>query len=401
MISERIKNQISKSSMVRQMFEKAEQLKNELGADAVCDFSLGNPIVEPPQEFFEGIASILKEHKAGNHRYMINAGLLSTRELIAERLTAEHGIKFGPEHIIMTCGAGGALNVLFKALLNDTETVITFAPYFMEYDHYVQNGSGRLLVVQTDQSFNPEINALHDALGSGTRAVLINSPNNPTGVVYSQEMVNKIGNELKTAEARYKKDILLISDEPYTKLVYENAQNPSIFAAHDNAILVTSHSKDYGLAGERIGYIAISPKIKKSDELASALAYCNRILGFVNAPSLMQRILPHLYKSQVNIEHYAKMRELACQILDSAGFEYVKPQGAFYIFPKSPISDDVKFTEMAANYGIMVVPGSGFSRPGHFRMSYSVSEPTMIKSRDLFKQLFIDCQKLSNDYDLN
>ena len=387
MISKEIEANLTRASWVRKMFEQGNRLKSEYGKDQVFDFSLGNPIFDPPAQFKSGLEQILNDPTPGKHRYMPNAGLESVRAFVAEQLAAEQKLPFKAEHIVMTVGAGGALNIVFKSILNPGDEVVTFSPYFMEYDFYVENHGGRLKLAETDAEFKPDLVSLEAKLNHKVRAVLINSPHNPTGVVYHQKLIDQIGLVIQEAEKKYGQPILLISDEPYRELIYGDAENGSVFHAHPNSLMVTSHSKDYGLAGERIGYLALHPALEDQAELMQALIFANRVLGFVNAPALMQRVLPYL-ANQPNLKNdYAHLKNLAVDLLKELGYDFVMPEGAFYIFPKAPIEDDVEFMERALKHRILVVPGRGFGKPGYFRMSYSVEPKTLERSKEHFLAL--------------
>jgi aspartate aminotransferase len=317
---------------------------------------------------------------------MSNAGYPETRQAVAEVLAENSGVEILPEHIVMTVGAGGGLNVTFKALLNPGDEVIALAPYFVEYGFYVDNHGGVLKAVHTDANFLPDIAAIEDAINEKTRAIIINSPNNPTGVVYPAEILAAINDLLKRKSQQYGRPIYAISDEPYAKIAYD-VTVPSIFKYIDDAILVTSHSKDLALPGERIGYIAVSPKINDHGLLVAALIFCNRTLGFVNAPALMQRLVAGLQREKVDIEEYRVKRDLLYNNLIALGFEVVKPEGAFYLFPKSPLKDDVEFAQRAVKYNILVVPGVGFGTPGYFRLAYCIDKDLIERSIPAWRQL--------------
>ena len=383
---------LKKGSWIRKIFE--QKPARDSSAQTMLDFSLGNPIFDPPEQFFTGLKRMISNQStpSGMHRYMPNAGFLETREMIAELLTKEHQLNFTTDNVLMTVGAGGGLNVALKAILNPTDQVVVFTPYFMEYDFYVKNQGAKLVRVDTDENFQPDLEKMARAISYETKAVLINSPNNPTGAVYSQQLMNDIAAVINQAQNKYNNRIYLISDEPYRKTLYDNAEHGSLFKAYPHSIMVNSHSKDYGLAGERIGYVAIHPEMEDAKLLFEALVFCNRVLGFVNAPALMQRVLPYLSTATGNADKYSKLRDLACAILKDAGFDFVTPKGTFYVFPKCPLSDDQLFVKLALEQGIMLVPGSGFGKPGHFRLSFSVTKEQLAEARPRFKQLFASCQ---------
>ena len=311
------------------------------------------------------------------HRYMENAGYADTRAAVARQLYKETGIKVTSNEIVMTCGAAGAMNVVLKTILNPGEEVIVFAPYFVEYLNYIDNHGGVPRIVQTSEKFLPTMNLLEDALNKKTRAVIINSPNNPTGVVYSESLMKEIGNLLQKKESELGTQIYLVSDEPYRKLIYDGLTYPSPLLYHPSSLVATSHSKDLALPGERIGYLAINPDCPQKQELVDGFIYCNRILGFVNAPALMQQLVKNLQDVTVSVADYQKKRDFLYRNLTEMGYQLVKPQGAFYMFPKSPIPDDIEFVQALKEQLVLAVPGQGFGRPGYFRVSYCIDDRTL------------------------
>ena len=386
-ISQTIRESMEKGSWIRQMFEAGARLKAEHGAENVFDFSLGNPILEPPQQVHEQLRLLLENPERGMHRYMPNAGFEETREFIASIMRDETGLHFGSDDVVMCIGAGGGLNVVFKALLEPGDEVLALTPYFVEYGAYVQNHGGRLTLAKTTPEFQPDLKSIEENLTEQTKIVIINSPNNPTGAVYSQETLNELGQLLQRKEHEFGHSIYLVSDDIYRYLVFDGLTNSNVFLSYQNSILVNSHSKDLGLAGERIGYIAIHPDVIDAEELRQALVLCNRILGFVNAPAMMQKILPLLGNAKVDISVYEKSRDKIYSMISELGFEAIKPQGAFYIFPKSPEPDDVAFVKRAQEENILLVPGIGFGGPGHFRISLCCTPETIENSRPGFKRL--------------
>ena len=370
---------MEEASWIRKMFEEGCDLKARCGPENVCDFSLGNPCLEPPPKFQEALESVVHGRFPGKHAYMPNAGLMETRVAIADHLTREHSIAFGPEHILMTCGAGGALNVILKALLEPGDEVIILSPFFPEYRFYADNHGGTAIAVKTGKDFALNLAALEERIGDRVKAVLLNSPNNPTGKVYDAGSLAALGELLRAKEGRYGREIYLISDEPYAKLVYDGARVPSIFAAHPHAILATSHSKDLSLPGERIGYLAIHPSAPHAKELGNAMTFAQRILGFVNAPALMQRVVAYLQGVTIDVGWYQRKRDRLCQALSEMGYSLVKPDGAFYLFPRSPI-DDLEFVRELQESNILTVPGRGFGAPGHFRIAYCVDDCVIEKA---------------------
>ena len=375
-----------KSSWIRKMFEEGAKLKAEFGAENVFDFSLGNPDVPPPAKFAEVLQELAADEKPGIHGYMPNGGFPFVRESLAGRLSAEQNVPLSQGDILMTCGAAGGLNVVMKSLLDPGDEVIILAPFFVEYNFYVDNHGGVTKIVATDEEFNLDLDAIEAALTPKTKAILINSPNNPTGQVYSAESLQALGQLLEKAGKKCCRNIYLISDEPYRQIVYDDIEVPSVMAASTNAIVVSSYSKDLSLPGERIGYIAVHPDMKEKVPLLDAMTLANRILGFVNAPALMQRVVARLQDEHVDCSIYARRRQVFCDILDRAGLEYVRPKGAFYLFPKTPIADDVEFCTILAGEKILAVPGRGFGASGYIRLAFCIDEEVIARSGDAFNR---------------
>lgn len=387
-IAQKIKGYMEKSSWIRKMFEEGARLKARHGAENVFDFSLGNPNLEPPAAVHQVLVSLLERPQAGLHAYMSNAGYVETRRAIAEFLSREHHLSFSENEVIMTCGAAGALNAALKALLDPGDELIVLSPYFVEYLFYTDNFQGVPRVVPTGPDFSLDLQAIEQALTPRTKAILINSPNNPTGKVYDGTSLKQLGDLLSGYGRKQGQPIYLISDEPYRKIVYDGTPVPSIFQAYTNSISVTSYSKDLSLPGERIGYLAVHPQAPDRGELIEAMTFTNRILGFVNAPALMQRLLPAVQGLTVDIGLYQKKRDLFYQGLTKAGYQLIKPEGAFYLFPRSPIPDDVAFVQALQEELILTVPGTGFGTPGYFRIAYCVPDQTIEKSLAGFEKVF-------------
>ena len=387
-VSNKIRGLLEQGSWIRRMFEEGIALKQQFGDENVFDLSLGNPILEPPDEFFEELRRIVEDPTPGMHRYMPNSGYPETRAAVASQLAEETGLNFTADELIMTCGAGGALNVVLKTLFDPGDEVVIFAPYFVEYFFYADNHGGTCSVVPPDENFLPDMDALEEAIGERTRAVLINSPNNPTGVLYSDETLAAISEVIRKKEREYDTEIFLVSDEPYRRLLFDGLEYPHIFHHHVRSIVATSHSKDLALPGERIGYIAIHPDYEDSVELMDGLVFCNRTLGFVNAPALMQHIVSRLQSVTVDVGEYQSKRDFMYDALTDIGYDLVKPQGAFYMFPKSPIEDDVEFVADLQKHNVLVVPGRGFGMPGHFRISFCVTDETLSGSIPGFRESF-------------
>ncbi|MFO7737550.1 MAG: pyridoxal phosphate-dependent aminotransferase [Desulfatiglandaceae bacterium] len=385
--SEKIQSAIEKSSWIRKMFEQGNQMKKQYGAENVFDFSLGNPNLEPPPRFKEILLELVKDASPGRHGYMPNAGFEETREAVADYLNTFNRPRFSSDEIVMSVGAGGGLNVVLKTILNPGDEVIIPCPYFVEYNFYLDTHQGVPRIVSTKPDFSLDIDAISDAVTQKTKAVLINSPNNPTGRVYPEAALNKLGNLLAHHSEKLGHPIYLISDEPYRKIVYDGIKVPSIFDAYKESFLVTSFSKDLSLPGERIGYVAANPEITDKEMLIAGLILSNRILGYVNAPALMQRAVSHLLEESVDISLYQKKRDVLCDGLASFGYDFIKPEGAFYLFPKTPIADDVAFVAALQAERILPVPGSGFGGSGHFRIAYCVSDEVIENAMPGFEKV--------------
>jgi aspartate aminotransferase len=388
MFSKEIIKNLAKSSWIRLMFEEGSRLSAIYGADKVYDYSIGNPYAEPPAEVIESLKKHVLSDEKGTHRYMNNAGYPDVREKIAKSLEKESFVALSASNIVMTVGAAGALNVVLKSLLNPLEEVIVFAPYFVEYNAYVGNNGGQTVVVEPDPStFEPNLEAFEKSITPKTKAIIINNPNNPTGVVYNEATLISIEEIITRKQKEYNSTIFVISDQPYAKIVYDNIKVPNMLSIFKNAILVDSFSKSLGLAGERIGYIAASSRIENIDLLMKAFSFCNRTLGFVNAPGLFQKVVGDAIDAKIDTTGYEKRRNFLYENLTRLGFECVKPQGAFYLFPKALIADDVEFVNRAMKYNLLLVPGSGFGYPGYFRMSYCVKFDMIENSIAAFEKL--------------
>lgn len=368
------------------MFEEGARLKEEYGENNVYDFSLGNPNLKPPESFLKELQNIVNTQGADEHGYMPNAGYPYVRQAVADYLSEEQQIRISGNEIIMTCGAAGGLNVILKAILAPGEEVITPAPYFVEYGFYADNHGGVLVPVPTRPDFNLDLNAVAAAVTEKTRAILINSPNNPTGQVYGKESLDKLGKLLKEQGEKFGRTVYLISDEPYHKIVYNGTKVPSIFACYNESIIATSYSKDISIPGERIGFVAVNPEATFREDLIAGMTLANRILGFVNAPALMQRVIASLQGISVDIAVYTGKRDLLCEGLAGCGYEFIRPSGTFYLFPKSPVPDDVQFVRALQEERILAVPGSGFGGPGYFRLAFCVDDKTIKNSIDGFKR---------------
>ena len=384
-ISTKISESMQKSSWIRKMFEEGAMLKAKYGVENVFDFSLGNPDIDPPQKFFSILKDISSKKIKGIHGYMPNPGFPDVRESIAKRVKADHGIDIKGEQIIMTCGAAGGLNVALKTILNSGERVIVPKPYFAEYGFYIDNHGGEIIPVDTKSDFSLDIGIIENAIDDNVRAILINSPNNPSGRVYTEEDIIALSG-LLAKNAEKGRIIYLISDEPYREIVYDGVTVPSILKHCKNSIVATSFSKTFSIPGERIGYLAINPECKDVDMLLAGFILCNRILGFVNAPAVIQRVVAELNDVTVDAEIYKRRRDILMDGLSSAGYDFIKPDGSFYLYCKSPIDDDVEFVRHLQKYNVLVVPGSGFGTPGYFRISYCISEDVIKRAIPKFKE---------------
>jgi len=364
---------LERSSWIRRMFEEGAELRRRFGDDKVFDFTLGNPDVEPPASLHAKLRELAENPVPGMHRYMNNAGYEETRAAVARRLSKGAPEALGAKHVIMTCGAGGALNVALKTILNPGEEVIILAPYFVEYKFYIDNHGGRPVEVWTRRDdFQPDLEAIEAAITPQTRALILNSPNNPTGVIYPEATLTQIGELLERKSAELGHTIYVISDEPYARIAFDGVTVPNIFASIRNSVVVTSHSKDLALPGERIGFLAANPRIEDVSRFMDGAVFCNRVLGFVNAPALAQRLVTGLQEESVDALLYQHKRDLLCDSLTALGFRMVRPQGAFYLFPEAPGGDDVAFARLCQKHNVLIVPGSGFGAPGYFRLAYCI-----------------------------
>jgi Aspartate/tyrosine/aromatic aminotransferase len=395
MISEKMQMQVKNSSIIRAMFEEGKRLAGIYGAENVFDFSLGNPNVEPPEEVKSAILEIINEENPMSiHGYMNNSGYEDVRAVIAQSINDKFNTAFTKDNIIMTVGAGGGLNVIFKTLLNPQDEVITFAPFFGEYRNYVANFEGELVVISPNTiDFQPNLEEFAAKITPKTKAVIINSPNNPSGVIYSEETIVKLSKILSEKQKEFGSEIYLISDEPYRELAYDNAEVPYPSKYYPNTIIGYSFSKSLSLPGERIGYLVIPSEVSGYEEIISAANIATRILGFVNAPSLFQRVIAKCLKAKVDIEAYNRNRELLYNGLLSYGYQCIKPEGAFYMFVKTPIENDIEFCNLAKKKNILIVPGTSFGCPGYVRIAYCVAYKTIEKALPGFKALIEEATK--------
>ncbi len=394
MFSEKVCKSLASGSMIRAMFEQGSRLKAQFGAENVFDFALGNPDPEPDEEIIDDIRALASE--PGIHKYMPNAGFHDVRVKIAGLMKSESGREFTADDVIMVTGAAAGLSVTFHSLLDPGDEVITIAPYFMEYNSYVGNQGGVVKSVPAvPGSFRPDVPAVRAAIGPETKAIILNSPNNPSGAVYPEADLLALAEALDDAEKEFGHPVYVVSDEPYLRIVYDGVRVPSVARIFKNSITVNSFSKSLALPGERIGYIAVCPDMENKELLEAAMIYSNRTLGFVNAPALFQKVAARHLERAVGLESYRERRDALYGILTEAGFECTLPEGAFYLFPKCPVADDRLFAEIALNRRVIVVAGSGFAYPGYFRLSYCVSMDTIRNSAEAFRAIAEDCRKRS------
>ena len=394
-IARKMKDFVDKGSMIRMMFEEGGRLKAIYGADRVFDFSIGNPNIAPPDIFKTTLKAVADEDSPQLHGYLPNAGLPAARSAIAARLEMEQGVSVEARHIVVTCGAAGALNIVFKALLEPGDEVIALAPYFLEYGYIADNHGGSLKVVSTNPDFSLDIRAIEEAIGPATKIIIVNTPNNPTGRIYSAKALAALAEVLYRKSKDLGHAIYLVSDEPYRKIAYAGATVASPLASYSNSIAVTSYSKELSLPGERIGFAAVHPKADDAENLVAALGIANRILGFVNAPSLMQHVIARLIDQEikgtgvpacVDVSLYQRKRDMLAAGLSKAGYEFSLPEGAFYLFPKIPMTNDKTFLSYLKEENILVVPGSGFGAPGYFRIAYCVDDRVIEGSLEGFRR---------------
>ena len=389
MIADKMVSFVENSSVIRAMFEEGQKMAKIYGAENVYDFSLGNPNVPAPEEYKEALFDIIQNmDPVVVHGYMSNAGFESVRAAVAESLNKKHGTSFNASNIMMTVGAAGGLNVIFKTLLNPGDEVITFAPFFGEYRNYVKNYDGELVVVSPNtKDFQPNLVEFEEKITAKTKAVIINTPNNPTGVVYSEETLTALGEILEKKQAEFGTDIYIVSDEPYRELVYDGAFVPYVTKYYRNTIVGYSFSKSLSLPGERIGYLVMPDELSDAQRIKDAAAVAGRILGFVNAPSIQQLAVAKCLDASTDIEYYNRNRELMYTNLNRLGFSCIKPEGAFYLFVKSPIADEKEFCNEAKKFNILMVPGSTFGCPGYVRLAYCVAYETIERAIPAFEKL--------------
>jgi aspartate aminotransferase len=383
-VARTIAKQLEHASWIRRMFEEGTRLKQERGAENIFDFTLGNPDVEPPVQTREALLRIVQRELPGRHGYMPNPGFPEVRAAMANRLQRDSGLDFKAEHICMTTGAAAACNVILKAILDPGDEVILLAPYFAEYPFYVGNHGGRTIVVDTDADCLPDVDKIAAAITKRTRAILLNTPNNPSGRVYPAALLR----ELEAMLSPLPNPPLVISDEPYKQLVYDGRKQPDVAAHITSTAICYSWSKSQALAGERIGFLALSPRLPDADQMATACAFANRTLGFVNAPALWQRVMAEAADACVDVGAYEHKRDVLCDVLANAGYDVRKPEGGYYVFLKTPMADDVAFVGHLLKQGVLAVPGTGFGRGGFIRLSMTVPMDTIERSLPAFARAY-------------
>jgi len=388
-ISRSIESQLENASWIRRMFEEGARLKKERGADNVYDFTLGNPDVEPPPDVLDALARTLASARLNSHGYMPNPGFMQAREAVAGQLRRHTGLPFVADDIFMTVGSAGACNVILKSILDPGDEVIVLLPCFSEYQFYISNHSGRMVQVETGDDFLPGAAAVSAAITPRTKAIFLNTPNNPTGRVYPESALRELGEML----GRQDHEILVISDEPYKHLVYDGLRQPEVSSLIPSTVVCNSWSKSQALAGERIGYLALSPRLEGRQDLRRACAFTNRTLGFINAPAIWQLVESEALDAAVDVSGYERKRDLLCGLLTRIGYEVRKPEGTFYVFMKTPIPDDIAFVRMLAREGVLGVPGTGFGRSGYLRLSLTVPEDVIRTSEAGFAAAFHAVQK--------
>jgi aspartate aminotransferase len=392
-VADKIVGMMERSSWIRKMFENGAKLKQQYGPEKVFDFSIGNPNVPPPKAFFDALEETITLEEPNKHGYMPNAGYPVVRKEVADYVSGEQGVELGPEHVIMTAGAGGAVNVALKTIMNPGDTVITSAPFFVEYQFYADNHGGSLKLVPSKEDFDLDVAALENAIDETTCALIINSPNNPTGRVYPEGTIRDLAAMLEEKSREIGRTVYIVSDEPYRKIVYDGVKVPSILKNYKHTMVSASYSKELSIPGERIGWLIIGPEADDAENLAAGAVLCNRIIGFVNAPALMQRVVGKLQGSQVDVEIYKRKRDALYEGLTQIGYELYKPEGTFYLFPKAPGGDDIRAVEALTRELVLTVPGKGFGCPGYFRISYCVEDRVIEGSMEGFERAFKKLQE--------
>lgn len=390
-IARTISEQLERASWIRRMFEEGDRLRAERGAENVFDFTLGNPDVEPPDAVIEALRLVVERNLPRSHGYMPNAGFPEVREVMARRMRRETGLPYTVNHILMTVGSAAAMNVVLKSLLDPGDEVIVLVPYFPEYRFYVENHAGRVVTVDTDGNFLPDIARIARAITPRTKAIVLNSPNNPTGVLYPAEILKDLDRLISSLD----QPVTVINDEPYKALVFDGLKVPEVPALITRTVTAFSWSKAMAISGERIGYLAISPRLPEAEPLRNACTFTNRILGYINAPAIWQWVMAEEADATVDVRLYQEKRDLMCEGLARIGYDVKKPQGTFYVFARTPVPDDLAFIRALLAEGILAVPGSGFGRGGYFRLSLTVPRDIIERSLTGFARAFQAAAKLT------
>jgi aspartate aminotransferase len=386
-ISEKLKPLMANNSVIRAMFEEGAKMREKYGSDNVYDFSLGNPNVPVPPQVNESMIRLLKESEPDLHAYMNNAGFPEVREIVAKSINKDHGTNFSKGNIIMTCGAAGGINVALNVIMNPGDEVLIFVPFFLEYIWHVNNVDGKIVRVKTDENFMPDLADFESKITDKTRVLLLNSPNNPTGVVYPAEVIAAISEIMTRKQKEFNRTMFILSDEPYRELAYEGTVVPYVTKYFPNTIVAYSFSKTLSLPGERIGYLVVPNEMEEAQLVFDTASNANRILGFINAPSLIQKVIGECIDAKVDVEYYDRNRLALYTMITELGFECIKPMGAFYLFMKSPMEDDKAFVELAKKYRLLLVSGAAFGSPGYVRLAYCVSYETILNAKESFQKL--------------
>ncbi len=384
-VAQAVTAQMERASWIRRMFEIGIQLRRERGPENVFDFTLGNPDVEPPEEVIAALRRVVAENRPRSHGYMPNGGFPEVRAAIARNLAARTGIGFSGEDVLMTTGAAGAINIVLKSILDPGDEVILLNPYFPEYRFYVENHGGRVVPVETGECFQPDVARIAAALTPRTKALILNSPNNPTGVVYGAPVLQQLNQIIRDP-------VLVISDEPYRPLIFDGLEPPETVRLIERSVIAWSWSKAMAIAGERIGYLAIPPHLSEAAGLRNACTFANRILGYINAPAIWQWVVAKVQDATVDVTEYQAKRDLLCEALAGMGYEVQPPQGSYYVFPRTPIPDDVAFIRLLQDEGILAVPGAGFGRSGYMRLSITIPKADLERSLPGFERAIRKCE---------
>ncbi len=383
-IAEKVATDMKSASWIREMFEKGLRMKAEFGAENVHDFSLGNPNGAPPEAFFEAVRAVADERRPDLHRYMPNVGFDETRAAVAKFISGEYRLEFDAGAVILTTGAAGGMNVVMRTVCDPGDEVIVLAPFFPEYRFYIEQAGGKMVLVQTDEHFQPDLDAIEAAITTRTRAIIVNTPNNPSGAVFTEDKCRGLAEVLKRHD-RDEQPIYLATDDPYRRIIFNHDWCPTPVKHYPRSLIVSSYSKDLSIAGERAGYIAVPPAVPNREMILGAMTMLNRTLGYVNMPAFMQRVVARCAEALCDVGFYRQNRDLLCNALLEYGYDLNIPGGALYAFPKTPIDDDVEFVDILMKYKILAVPGRGFGRPGHMRVSYCVERETIERALPGFK----------------